>query len=101
MRSTQATLNQTDYIETAAKFIYTDQSKQDQVRLLWRQMSCDAHVLGWSVWMRGQTEPTNRTTGLATGTATGDVGQIAQPFIASFALLQRGWSLYDQRCEGS
>lgn len=101
VRSTNRPLNQTDYIAAAAKIMYTDVGKQDQVRLLWRQMSCDAHVLGWSMWMRGQTGPTSRTTGLSTGTVTGDVGQIAQPFIASFDLLKRGWSLYDQRCEGS
>lgn len=101
VRSSQATLNQTDYIDVASRFVYTDLGKQDQVRLLWRQMSCDAHVLGWSIWMRGKTEPTDRVTGLATGTVTGDVGQIAQPFIASFDLLKRGWSLYDQRCEGT
>jgi len=101
VRSTHATLNQTDYIEAATKIVYSDPSKQDQVRLLWRQMSCDAHVLGWSTWMRGQIGPTDPATGLSTGTVSGEVGPIAQPFIASFDLLKGGWSLYDQRCEGS
>jgi hypothetical protein len=100
VRTTSATLNQTQLIDVAAAIVFTEQGQRESVRTLWRQMSCDAHVLGWSIAMRGKLLESNSGTGLATFTVQGGLGDIAQPYVASFRLLKKGWSLYDQRCEG-
>lgn len=100
-RTRPVALNLTDnVIPEAAEFVYRDPQRQSQVRLLWMQMSGDAHVLGWSVFMRADFGPADRRTGFAQLAAGGSLKAIAQPFVASFELLRQGWSLYDRRCEG-
>ena len=84
----------------AAADVYQDPERRAEVRLLWMQMSGDAHVLGWSMFMRSEPGTTDRLTGLAEFAAGGSFKSIAQPFIASFQILGQGWSLYDRRCEG-
>lgn len=64
------------------------------------QMSGDAHVLGWSMFIRSNPGPTDRLSGLTEFAAGGNPRAIAQPFIASYEILRQGWSLYDKRCEG-
>jgi hypothetical protein len=100
-RTAQIPLNLTDdVIPMAAADVYQDPERRAEVRLLWMQMSGDAHVLGWSMFMRSEPGTTDRLTGLAEFAASGSFKSIAQPFIASFQILRQGWSLYDRRCEG-
>lgn len=90
----------TDVIPSAAETVYHDPERRAEVRLLWMQLSGDAHVLGWSMFMRSEPGLTDRLTGLVEMAAGGSFEAVAQPFIASHEILRRGWSLYDRRCEG-
>ncbi|MFT3834395.1 MAG: hypothetical protein QM711_13905 [Micropruina sp.] len=100
-RTTPIPLNLTnDVIPAAAADVYQDPQRRAEVRLLWMQLSGDAHVLGWSMFMRSEPVMTDRLTGLIEFAARGSVKSIAQPFIASYEILRQGWSLYDKRCEG-
>ena len=101
VRTAQIPLNLTDdVIPMAAADVYRDPERRAEVRLLWMQMSGDAHVLGWSMFMRSEPGTTDRLTGIAEFAAGGSFKSVAQPFIASYQILRRGWSLYDRRCEG-
>lgn len=100
-RTTKYSLNLTmDVIPSAAKVVYSDPERRAEVRLLWMQMSGDAHVLGWSLFMRSDAGPTDPLTGLTKFADGGSFKAIAQPFTASHEILRQGWSLYDRRCEG-
>ena len=61
-------------------------------------MSGDAHALGWPLTVRGRSWAKDRD-GLGVAAAPGDLLDIAQPYVASFRLLKRGWSLFDRRAE--
>ena len=89
-----------DVIPRAAAVVYADNARRSQVQLLWMQMSCDSHVLGWSLFQRSVLGPESKLTGLAEATTGGSLEDLAQPFVASYEILKRGWSLYDRRCEG-
>lgn len=100
-RISHSMLNLTDdVIPSAASIVYPDPRRRAEVSLLWRQMGGDAHVLGWSMFMRSQLGSTDRVSGLAELAAGGSPKAIAQPFVASYEILRTGWSLYDRRCEG-
>ena len=100
-RTSRSALNLTvDVIPSAANIVYPDPRRRAEVSLLWRQMSSDAHVLGWSMFMRSEYGPTDCVSGLTELAAGGSPKSIAQPFVASFEILRAGWSLYDRRCEG-
>jgi len=101
VRTSAQTLNQTSMIHEALGFAFKDAAKQEAGRLLWRQMSADAHVLGWSVVQRAQRQTPERKSGLSIHEIEGDAKHIAQPFVCAFEILRRGWSLFDQRCEGT
>lgn len=101
VRPGRSSLNLTEeVIPSAARTVYPDPRRRAEVPLLWRLMSGDAHVLGWSMMMRSELGPTDRATGLAEAAAGGSLRWLAQPFVASFEILRVGWSLYDRRCEG-
>lgn len=101
VRTSRTALNLTvDVIPSAANIVYPDLRRRADVSLLWRQLSSDAHVLGWSMFMRSEFGSTDRASGLAVLAAGGSPKSIAQPFVASFEILRTGWSLYDRRCEG-
>lgn len=101
VRVNRFSLNLTDdVIPSAAAVVYSDPQRQAEVSLLWRQMSGDAHVLGWSMFIRSTPGQTDRLTGLAEFGSAGSFSSIAPAFYASYQLLRRGWSLYDRRCEG-
>lgn len=72
---------------------------EHSLNLQWRQMSGDAHALGWAVTLRATLGPPQRGEPLTAGTAGGSLEAIAQPFEASYRLLKNGWSLFDRRCE--
>jgi len=99
IRSTRATLNVTEVIGAAADHAFVDTSSRDAARRLWREMSADAHVLGWSLFQRTTFGPADRRTGVGEGKAPGSPEHVAEPFLASYRLLKCGWSLFDRRCE--
>lgn len=100
-RAGKAKLNVTEVIASAAKIVFPGVDHQEGVRRLWRQMSADAHALGWSVFQRSTLPmgPSDRRAGLSEGTAPGSLTDIAAPFLASYRILKVGWSLFDRRCE--
>lgn len=84
----------------AAKLVYGSSPRKEHAALsLWRQMSGDAHALGWSMKLRGTIAPPQRGELLSDGTVQGSLEDIAEPFELSYRLLKRGWSLFDQRSE--
>jgi hypothetical protein len=99
VRSTKAVLNLTDVIGLAADHVFPEASRREATRRVWREMSADAHVLGWSMLQRTNFGPADRRTGVGEGTAPGSPERVAEPFLASYGLLRQGWSLFDRRCE--
>lgn len=99
VRAGRADLNLTEVIRASAKNTFASSGHHEAVRRLWREMSADAHVLGWSVFQRSSFERVDRRTGIGEGRAPGSLGRIAEPFLASYRILKNGWSLFDRRCE--
>lgn len=99
LRSTRATLKLTDTIGAAADHVFTDTASREAVRRMWREMSADAHVLGWSLFQRTTFGAPDRRTGVGEGKAPGSPEHVAEAFLASYRLLRSGWSLFDRRCE--
>jgi hypothetical protein len=99
IRSTRATLNLTEVIGAAADYVFADIASREAVRRMWREMSADAHALGWSLFQRTTFGPADRRTGVGEGKAPGSPEHVAEPFLASYRLLRLGWSLFDRRCE--
>ena len=91
----------TKVIDWIADFLFhTDASKATSVRRQWAELSGDAHALGWQLVTR-RTAPMTREPGGFRLTATeGSIEQIAEPYLAAFDVLKRGWSLFDRRCTG-
>lgn len=94
-------LNQTQFIRWALEYRFADEERRQDGRSLWRQMSADAHVLGWSMLQRGRVSPSGRNADLGMGEVGGNWKDIAQPFMAAQLLLKEGWSLFDRLCEGT
>ncbi|MDP9164595.1 MAG: hypothetical protein M3O32_00750 [Actinomycetota bacterium] len=97
----QPPLNQTDMIAAALDAAFPASSDKRQIgRLLWRRMSADAHVLGWAVAQRAHlvTRPAKGEP-LSVLAAPGTLADLAEPFLCAYALLRRGWALFDRRCE--
>lgn len=99
IRKTKSKLNQTDIIKWALNHRFPDDQRRSAGRLLWRQMSADAHVLGWSLFQRGSVVTSDRRSGLGVSESGGDLSHIAEPFVAVHLLLKEGWSLFDRLCE--
>ncbi|WP_301114034.1 hypothetical protein [Microbacterium sp.] len=99
IRTGRASLNLTDVIGAAADHVFADAVSREAVRRMWREMSADAHVLGWSLFQRTDFGPADRRTGVGEGRAPGSPEHVAEPFMASYRLLRFGWSLFDRRCE--
>lgn len=93
-------LNLTSVISWASGDTFADPAQQLNVGLLWNLMSGDAHALGWSLTVRGR-DWVKDNDGLGVSAAPGDLLDVAQPYVASFRLLKRGWSLFDRRAEGA
>ena len=90
----------TDVVSSAAKIVYrAEPDKEHAVNLFWRQLSGDAHALSWSLALRSTVAAAEKGQLLGLAMAGGSFQAIAQPFEASFRILKRGWSLYDQRGE--
>jgi hypothetical protein len=101
IRTSKASLSLTDVIGTASDHTFADGPSREAVRRLWREMSADAHVLGWSLFQRSTFGPPDRRTGIGEGRAPGSPEHVADAFLASYQLLRYGWSLFDRRCEAS
>lgn len=99
VRTGKASLNLTDVIGAASDHVFADGPSREAVRRLWREMSADAHVLGWSLFQRSTFGAPDRRTGVGEGRAPGSPGHVAEPFLASYRLLRCGWSLFDRRRE--
>ncbi|WP_146087026.1 hypothetical protein [Rathayibacter sp. AY1B7] len=99
LRATKAKLDLTAVIGAAADQAFHDPAPREAVRRLWREMSADAHVLGWSLYQRSSFGSADRRTGVGEGKAGGVPEFVAQPFLASYRILERGWSLFDRLCE--
>ena len=99
VRTGKADLNLTDVIREAAEDTFASAGQHEAVRRLWREMSADAHVLGWSLFQRSSFGSPDRRTGIGEGKAPGSPGHVAEAFMASYRILKHGWSLFDRRCE--
>lgn len=89
-----------DVIPYACALVYERRPDlQHSVMRLWRQMSADAHSLAWAKMLRAQFQQPKRGHVLAEGTVGGSLEDVVEPFEASYRILKRGWSLFDQRCE--
>jgi len=98
-RTGSAGLNLTDVIRASAEATFAGAGQHEAVRRLWREMSADAHALGWSVFQRSSFGPPDRRTGIGQAQAPGSPAHVAEAFLASYRLLKHGWSLFDRRCE--
>lgn len=97
VRSARADLNQTQMISDALDDVYDDEERRIAGKLLWRELSADAHVLGWAVFQRSTFVPTAPGADLAMGLTSVKLDDLAEAFIVAHALLERGWVLFDQR----
>lgn len=89
-----------DVIPYASKLVYgMSNDRELGVNLLWRKLSGDAHALTWAVAQRTTFRSARAGQILSEGIVWGSLEEVSQPFEASFQILRRGWSLYDQRCE--
>lgn len=99
LRITRADLNLTDVIRKSAETSFASAAHQESVRRQWREMSADAHVLGWSLFQRSTFGPADHRTGIGEGRAPGSPSHVAEAFLASYQTLKHGWALFDRRCE--
>lgn len=102
-RRSNTELQVATFIESAAPVIFPgDEFRQAGLRQSWNVLSCDAHVLTWSLALRTTFGPSlGRRSGLSTGTASGQgIGGLAGWFSLAMHSLRCGWSLFDRRCEG-
>ena len=96
---TRANLNQTAVIDWALRHRFADDHRRNAGRSLWRQMSGDAHILGWPAFQRGNVVTRDGRSGLGVLQSGTDLAQIAEPFAAVHLLLKEGWTLFDRLCE--
>lgn len=97
--TTNVTINQTAIITAAAEVVFKTPGKRQAVRSLWRQLSGDAHVLGWATFQRAEYRDQDPTTGLSTAVMTGGMPSTANAYIGAYRVLKVGWALFDQRGE--
>jgi len=96
---------ETEVVTSAALTAFSDVKQQSAVPALWMQLSGDAHGLGWPMLTRPSTEKVSlgRLAGyparMAEFRSGADLFEIGESFVAAFRMLQRGWSLFDRRCE--
>jgi len=90
-------LNMTAVVGAAAGVVFIPRDALD-VRLLWRQLSGDAHALTWQLAGRS-TLAQHVGGGMAEFAAGGNLPDLADVFGKCYRLTKRGWSLFDRRCE--
>lgn len=99
-RESALALNQTDFIGAALGAVYSDDDRRVAGLALWKEMSSDAHVLGWSTLQRAGSPTAVGADGQAEFGLVGSLSDLAQPFVLAHALLKRGWELFDERSSG-
>lgn len=88
----------TKIIEWVASSMFAeDKNKQTSLRFHWAAMSGDAHALGWQLLMRRTVPMTRSDSRLHETAVQSEIGHVADPYMAAFTVLRRGWSLFDQR----
>lgn len=92
-------LETTGVVSAVAATVFGPREALD-VRLLWRQMSGDAHALTWQLVGRSRLAQ-NVGGGMAEFAAGGDLVELAYVFGKVHRLTKRGWSLFDRRCEAT
>lgn len=91
-------LNLTEVISYASTFLLGVGVEAESLNLQWRELSGDAHVLGWSLMTRSDLIA-RVGGGIGEFAAGGDLQRLAESYMLIFRMLKRGWSLFDQRCE--
>lgn len=89
-------LSVTKAVASAASVVFPEEAAK--VSLLWREMSGDAHALGWPMLVRS-TDVTHLGGGMGELRAGGDLERLRNAFRVCWRITKRGWSLFDQRCE--
>ncbi len=99
LRTTRSNLDLTNIVipEALKATFKNDPKRLAAGRMLWRQMSGDAHVLVWSLAQRATFSGRPDHNGLRLATSAGSISDIAEPFYLSYRLLKNGWGLYDRR----
>jgi len=90
-------LEMTGVVRVVSASVFDPRDALD-VRLLWRQLSGDAHGLTWQ--LVGRSRFSQRVGGgMAEFAAGGDLVELAGVFAKVYRLTKQGWSLFDRRCE--
>lgn len=92
VRTSRASLNQTQMISNAVDDVYDDAERRVASKHLWRELSADAHVLGWPVFQRSTFAPTAVGADLAVGLTSDKLDDLAEAFLVAHGLLERGGS---------
>lgn len=99
IRPTKDRINQTKMIAWAIDHKFPEEAQRVAGRFLWRQLSSDAHVLGWGMIQRGGVLRPDGRSKLGVGESSVSLEHFADAFLACHRLLREGWSLFDRRCE--
>ena len=97
-------VSDTDKVRFAAEATFTDAAVAGEVVALWRQLSGDAHALGWSALTRASTQPfpigrdPRFRRPMSEMTARGDLAEFVNDYSAAYRILRNGWGLFDRRC---
>lgn len=89
-------LEMTAVVRAVAASVFGEREAFD-VRLLWRQLSGDAHALTWQMLGRSNLAQ-NVGGGMAEFAAGGNLVELSDAFGKVHRLTKRGWSLFDRRC---
>lgn len=95
-RHTEVHFEQTAIVGWALDHCFLDKERRSAGRLMWREMSADAHVLGWGMFQRGEIAEAADVSGFSVGELGTDLDVIVQPFVAIHQILKEGWSLFDR-----
>jgi hypothetical protein len=98
-RHTKVHFEQTAIVGWALDHCFPDRKHRSAGRLLWRQMSADAHVLGWGMFQRGEIVEAADGLSLGVGESATNLEDIVQPFVLIHQMLKEGWSMFDRLCE--
>lgn len=92
----------TQVMEWVADYMFgNDEARAASIMRYWSELSGDAHALGWQLVSRRTSPLMREPGGFRLASTEADISHIADPYLASFTVLKRGWSLFDQRCSGS
>lgn len=91
----------TNVIHRVADTLFADDTgKSASIKVQWAELSGDAHALGWQLLARRTAPMTRHPSGLRSTAVLSQIEHLGEPYLAAYAVLQRGWSFFDQRCTG-